>query len=313
MALLCSTFPTVAIGLTLLVLPESPIWLKESGRIEEARVIMKKFRGIDCNSAVPAQIELELQVKQHPKKQRMVKHLLKRSSLLPFTIMTMYFFFQQFSGLFVIVYYAVKISDDAGIRINAYLGAILIGIMRLFGSILVASVSQKFGRRVPSIVSGAGMTIFMGILSVYLYLDDRGHHIGDRGIIPVICILMYIFMSTIGFLVLPFAMIGEIYPAKVKDVLSGVTTSIAYTFSFIAVKTYPDMLTLIGNHGVFSFYATISLLGTIFVAIFLPETKGKTLHELDQLFINIKKKPTNGITADEKIVMCPLKDLPVLA
>lgn len=305
-------FPTTAIGLTLLVLPESPIWLKETGKIDEARVIMKKFRGIPADGPVPAEVEAELQVRQHPKAKSMLKHLLRRSSLKPFAIILTYFFFQQFSGIFVIVYYAVAISEEAGVRMDAYLGAILIGLTRLLGSFIVASVSRKFGRRWPSIISGSGMTLFMGTLAIYLLLVDRGYEIGDRGFVPVVCVLMYIFMSTIGFLVLPFAMIGEIFPAKVKDILSGMTTCLAYVFSFITVKTYPDMLDCMGKHGVFCFYAFMSLLGTIFVALFLPETKGKTLHEIDELFAGKKKTEKNG-AQETKVDMFPLKDVSAAA
>ncbi|XP_043279057.1 facilitated trehalose transporter Tret1-like isoform X2 [Venturia canescens] len=306
-ALLCSLFPTAAIGVTLLVIPESPIWLKETGRTEEARAIMKKFRGIPAAAPTPPELEAELHKKQHPKKKPMLRHLLRRSSIVPFAIIVTYFFFQQFSGIFVIVYYAVEISRDAGVKMDAYLGAILIGTTRLFGSLLAASVSRRFGRRWPSIISGIGMSLFMGSLSIYLFAIDRGYELGDNGLVPVICVLMFIFMSTIGFLVLPFAMIGEIFPAKVKDILSGATTSLAYVFSFVTVKTYPDMLSLAGKHGVFCFYATVSLLGTLYVAIFLPETKGKTLHEIDEMFS--RNKPRSEEQQPEKAAIFPMKDL----
>lgn len=207
-----------------------------------------------------------------------------RENLKPFIVMIGYFFFQQFSGTFVVIYYAVDFTLEAGVRIDGYLAAIFIGITRLFGTLCVSYISRKYGRRIPSIASGIGMTIFMGILSIYLWASNCGYAINDRGIIPVISILMYIFTSTMGFLVLPFAMIGEIYPARFRDVFSGLTTCLAYVFSFVMLKVYPDMLKLFDKHGVFLFYALFSLIGTIFVALFLPETKGRTLQEIEDLF-----------------------------
>ncbi|XP_008557849.1 facilitated trehalose transporter Tret1-2 homolog [Microplitis demolitor] len=306
LALICGLFPAVSILMMLVSLPESPVWLRDKNRLDEARVVMKKFHGVPKDQPTTSIIEQELNRPKNglaPKKRSLMKNLMKTSSLKPFFIMMAFFFFQQFSGVFVVVFYAVDITKEAGIEMNAYLGAILIGITRLAGSVLVACGSKKWGRRLPSVISGVGMTVCMGLLSVYLYLTDRGHTIGDRGFIPAFCVLAYIFMSTIGFLTLPFAMVGEIFPSKVKDVLSGLTVCSAYTFSFVIVKCYPDMLVAMGKHGVFLFFAILSLLGTIFVFMCLPETKGKTLNEIDELFSTKKNSGGNK----EKMVM--MKDL----
>ncbi|XP_015602755.1 facilitated trehalose transporter Tret1-2 homolog isoform X2 [Cephus cinctus] len=301
-ALVSGLFPILAIILTVGILPESPIWLRDRGRNDEALEILKKFRGIPADTTAPQKLLDELRIKNSPKKKNLLRSLLRRSSIQPFAIMLCYFFFQQFSGIFVIVFYAVDIARNAGIKIDAYLAAILIGFTRLIGTFLICYISRKFGRRPPSIASGAGMTLVMGILSLYLFLNSRNYVIGDGGLIPVVCILMLIFSSTLGFLVLPFAMIGEIYPTKVKDVLSGLTTCIAYIFSFISIKTYPDMQHLMGEHGVFLFYCIMSLIGTIFVLIFLPETKGKTLQEIEELFIRKSKISKNDVIEKEKMI-----------
>lgn len=316
-ALLCSLFPACSILLTLLTVPESPIWLRDHNRYDEAKIIMKKFRGIPKNNQITPEVEAELKKskRQEINNQSFMKNLLKGSSLKPLLIMLLYFFFQQFSGIFVIVYYAVNIVREAGVEIDGFIGAILIGLTRLIGSILVASASKKWGRRLPSIISGTGMTMFMGILSIYLFIKNQGYVINDYGIIPAICILSYIFMSTIGFLCLPFAMIGEIYPAKVKDVLSGLTTCIAYIFSFVTVKIYPSMLVLMGKHGVFCFYTIISLLGTIFVILFLPETKGKSLQEIDEFYSKKNKRRQSDIDdgkISEKEKIISLKNFTVI-
>ncbi|XP_043262423.1 facilitated trehalose transporter Tret1-2 homolog [Colletes gigas] len=304
-ALMCALFPLLSGTVTLAVVPETPIWLRDRGRLDEALESLKRFRGIPKNTPPSPELLQELRRRPQKKKQNLLKHLLKRNALVPFTIMLSYFFFQQFSGIFVVVYYAVDIIRSAGITIDPYLGAVLIGFTRLVGSVLVACMSRKFGRRIPSIVSGLGMTIFMAILSVYLVMDDKGYVIKDGGMIPVICVLMYIFTSTLGFLVVPFAMVGEVYPPKVKEVLTGLTTCVGYIFSSITVKTYPDMEATMGRHGVFIFFTALSLLGTLFVAFFLPETKGKTLIEIEEMF----SKKKDAVDPQEKERMVDLKDV----
>ncbi|XP_076293428.1 trehalose transporter 1-like protein [Lasioglossum baleicum] len=303
-ALMCALFPLVSAAVTLVVVPETPIWLRDRGRLDEALETLKRFRGIPKNASPTSDQQQELRQRSQNKKQNLMKHLLKRNAVVPFAIMLAYFFFQQFSGIFVVVYYAVDIIKSAGITIDSYLGAVLIGLTRLVGTVLVAAVSGRFGRRIPSIISGSAMTIFMAILSIYLILEDRGYVVNDRGLIPVVCVLGYIFASTLGFLVVPFAMLGEIYPAEVKEVLTGLTSCIGYIFSSITVKTYPDMVACMGRHGVFVFFTVMSLAGTLFVQFFLPETKGKTLAEIEEMYRRKKEPPT----AEEK-PMVDLKDV----
>ncbi|XP_051174507.1 facilitated trehalose transporter Tret1-like isoform X2 [Leptopilina boulardi] len=301
-ALLCAIFPLVSFIITAFIMPESPIWLRERGKLIEAELILKKFRGVPKESPLPPEIVAEFEVKHHHhKKKNLMKHILRRTALIPSFILLGYFFFQQFSGIFAVVYYAVQISEDSGVKIDHHLNAIFIGATRLIGAFLVAWASRRFGRRTLSILSGLGMTISIGCLSFYLFLHDRDYVTSDENILPVICLISYIFMSTLGFLVLPFAMVGELYPSKVKDVLSGFTTCIAYIFSFISVKAYPDMILIMGKHGIFCFYALFSLFGTIFVIFFLPETRGKTIKEIENIYakktisekfdeINVKEK-----------------------
>jgi len=283
-------FPLVSVALTLFVVPETPLWLRDHNRPEEALEIMKKFRGVPKDQPATSEILYELKPRQHKKNQNLLRHMMKRNAVVPFVVMLSFFFFQQFSGIFVIIYYAVEIMDKSGATMDRNLAAVLIGIARFAASLLTAGVSRKFGRRIPSMISGIGMTIFMGGMSLYLYLADKGTIMADNGAVPVVCMMMYIFMSTIGFLVIPFAMVGEVFPSKVKDILSGLTVALGYLFSAITIKVYPDMSRVMAMHGMFLFFAIISIIGVVFILLFLPETKGKTLHEIEDMF---RKKKSN--------------------
>ncbi|XP_050450134.1 facilitated trehalose transporter Tret1-2 homolog [Cataglyphis hispanica] len=298
-ALMCALFPVVAIVLILLAVPESPLWLRDQNRPDEALKIMKKFRGVPKDQPAPAKLVFELKPRVQKKNQNLLQHLIKRNSLVPLAIMLMFFFFQQFSGIFVVIYNAVDIMDKSGVQVDPYIGAVLIGLGRFLTSLVSAGVTRKYGRRILAIISGIGMTIFMGGLSLYLYLTENGIVISDKGMIPVVCMILYIVTSTLGYLVIPFAMVGEIFPSKVKDILSGLTVTLAYIFSAITVKTYPDMQRLMSMQGVFLFFAIISFVGVIFILLFLPETKGKTLREIEDMFSKKKvfELPAEGVVA----------------
>jgi hypothetical protein len=134
-----------------------------------------------------------------------------------------------------------------------------------------------------------GMTISMLILAVYS--SSLASSLPYRGWVSTFCLLVYIITSTFGFLTIPFTMLPELFPQRVRGITAGLTVCIAYFFSFIAIKAYPSMLQVMGNELIFAFYGVVSLLGTMFVYFLLPETKGKTLQEIENLF----KRPTSNV------------------
>lgn len=79
--------------------------------------------------------------------------------------------------------------------------------------------------------------------------------------IPVLCIFVFTIASTLGFLVVPWVMIGELYPQRVRGIIGGLTTCSAHMFVFIVVKTYPFLTYLLEQHGTFMLYGIISFLG----------------------------------------------------
>lgn len=83
-------------------------------------------------------------------------------------------------------------------------------------------------------------------------------------------------------------MLGEIYPSNARGLASGITLSVAFTMTFIVIKLYPTFVGLWGSDNLFLFFGTMSLMSMIYVYFMVPETKGKTLKEIGEIF---KKKP----------------------
>jgi sugar phosphate permease len=135
-----------------------------------------------------------------------------------------------------------------------------------------------------------GMTISMLILAVYS--SSFSEHLPLHSWVSTICLLAYIVTSTFGFLTIPFTMLPELFPQRVRGLTAGLTVCVAYFMSFLAIKSYPTLLQLIGNATVFLLYGIVSLLGTLFVYFVLPETKGKSLQEIENLF---KRRPSASV------------------
>lgn len=78
---------------------------------------------------------------------------------------------------------------------------------------------------------------------------------------PVLCIFAFTICCTMGYLVVPWVMIGELYPQKVRGIVGGMTTFSAHSFVFIVVKTYPTLTLVLEHHGTFLLYGSISIAG----------------------------------------------------
>lgn len=115
---------------------------------------------------------------------------------------------------------------------------------------------------------------------------------------PVITIFVFYACSTVGYLIVPWVMIGEVFPRQIRGMVGGVTTCIGHFSIFIVLQTYPLLQEFVTKSGTFAVYGVVSLLSTVFFYYYCPETKGKTLQEIEESFgkRKIKKPFVNATT-----------------
>lgn len=141
---------------------------------------------------------------------------------------------------------------------------IILGVLRFVFTIVACIAMRSCGRRPLSFISGIGCGMTMLGLGTYMYYKSLWDAQGIPPMhtwFPVTCIFVFIITCTLGFLVVPWVMIGELYPMKVRGIVGGMTTCMAHSFVFIVVKTYPMLSHLIEEHGAFLLYGCISLAG----------------------------------------------------
>lgn len=292
MAGIITCFPVASVIAVWLLLPESPTWLMSRGRVLEAEATMRRIRGVPGGISLDDDLQQEMDAMMTREDQQDISSwkdtlnfLQRPEAYRPLLIMNAFFFFQQFSGIFVIIFYAVTIVKETGVNFDSYLATVIIGVSRFFMTVAISFASRRYGRRVLCNVSGVCMTLSIGGLTLYLTLThDCILSDAKYGWWPIMTLVVYILTSSVGFLTLPWAMIGEVFPARIRGPACGVTTCLAYVFSFVTVKTYPEMKHLWGNHGLFTFYSTMALAGTICMYVYLPETRDRTLQQIEEHF-----------------------------
>ncbi|XP_014241814.1 facilitated trehalose transporter Tret1-like [Cimex lectularius] len=297
-ALLSSMVPTIALVGSFL-LPESPSWLMSAGREEDCKAALEKLRGPTCDVEYEAS-QLVSFAHQHnihkPTLKETLKGLVHPSAYKPFFILAFYFLIYQFSGVNPITFYAVQIFQDSGASIDKNVATVITGGVRLVFTIVSCAMLRRCGRRPLTFISSIGCGIPMVLLGTYMYYKARWIELGEplqMTWVPVFALLVFTAASVMGYLVVPWVMIGEVFPTQVRGVIGGITSCSAHFFIFFVVKTYPMLHDGIGSYGTFWLYGGISLLGTIFFYAFLPETKGRTLQDIEDYFSGRTKSLKN--------------------
>ncbi|XP_056639604.1 facilitated trehalose transporter Tret1-like isoform X1 [Diorhabda sublineata] len=282
-ALICSILPFLS-QISMLFTPESPSWLADKGKIKEAERSFYWCRGNTEEAKKEIQIMLQRQNKQSQEENVQLDNFLEPEFWKPLGIISVYIVANQWAGINAITFYSVNIMRDTiGDEVNEYLATLIIDIMRLFMSSIACVLLKTLKRRSLALISGFGTTIPLFTLSLYTYLV-KTHPGLSSGYVPLLCLICYIIFISIGFVPLPWAMMGELFPLRHRSIGSGISSVLAFLAFFSVVKCVPDMFQNYGPHGTFFTFGIVAFVGTSFVYLFLPETKGRPLHEIEDSF-----------------------------
>lgn len=210
----------------------------------------------------------------------------KPQILKPTIIVNVFNLVQIVSGTYLVIFYAVNLISEIenGTEvIDTFLVAVLTALCRVVFITFACFLLLWVGRRPLAILSGLGSSAAALGLGTFLYCRYPVSEPTDTWIVAGF-ILGYVATNTLGFFVLPGIALAELLPVKIRGCFGGYLFAIFNLSLFFMAKIFPSMLHVIGSHGAFWLFGTSSLLGTLFVYLFLPETKGKTLEEIEDYF-----------------------------
>lgn len=213
-----------------------------------------------------------------------LKIFLKPQILKPFIIINVFNFMQTLSGTYLVVFYAVDIISQLTDSVDSFLAAVLTAGIRFIFSVVSSILLAMIGRRVLALTSGLGTAfsaIGLGLYISYCNLNDLEYSIE----IPAITLILYVTLNTLGFMILPGVMLGELYPTRVRGIAGGLTFMIFNITLFVAAKTFPYLKNSIGIEGIFYLFGISSLVACVFLYLSLPETKGRTLNQIEDYFL----------------------------
>ncbi|XP_054005679.1 facilitated trehalose transporter Tret1-like isoform X1 [Hylaeus anthracinus] len=285
LALLGASLP-IPFMILMFMIPETPRWYISKGQTKRARKSLQWLRGKETDITE----ELTAVEKLHIDSERNVSQgafmeLFKKSHLKPLLISLGLMFFQQLSGINAVIFYTVQIFKDAGSSIDENLSTIFVGIVNFISTFVAAAVIDKLGRKMLLYISAVSMILTLFTFGTFFYLKNSVEaDVSDFGWIPLLSLIVYVIGFSLGFGPIPWLMMGEILPVKIRGSAASVATAFNWTCTFVVTKTYEDIVSVFGTHGTFWFFGTIVMIGFVFVIFCVPETRGRSLEEIEKRF-----------------------------
>ncbi|CAG9861903.1 unnamed protein product [Phyllotreta striolata] len=282
----CASLPFVFV-VTFAFQPESPVFLLKRGLYDDAKKTLITLRGERYK--IDAELnEIEGYLKESIQATVSLTETFKQTHVVKaFVISCSLMFFQQFSGINAIILYTTDVFKTSGVKLDPHDAAILVGFFQAVTTFVSASVIDRLGRRILLFVSALFITITMFLLGAFFTLKNRTEVdesvIAKLGFLPVGALCVFIIAYSIGLGPIPWVVSSEIFPTEIKSILSSTAGTVNWFLAFILTRFYLQVSNYIGQDSTFYIFASASMIGIFFVYIFVPETKNKSIVEIQAM------------------------------
>jgi len=258
-------------------IPESPKWLVQAGREPEARRTLERIGG-----AAYADAEIRAVREVLAQEEGTFAELLSPLYRRPLIIAAFIMLASQFSGINVVMYYSTDIFKAATGDANAaFKSSVWIGLVNLFATFIAILLVDKAGRK-PLLLVGNAIQV-IGLVSVgYIYSVDPH----SKSLLWGVITYTTAFAMAMG--PIPWILCSEIFPAKLRGRAMSVSTFFIWAACYLVSQTFPTLLKVFGPTNTFWFYAACSAATFVFVLAMIPETKGRSLEEIERSWLNDK-------------------------
>lgn len=267
-----AAFPAAAFLILAFFIPESPRWLALRGDKDKAMSILADIGGTDY---AKAEIDAVRKNAGHSRQGAGLGTLFSKPYRAVLSLGIVIAVFQQWCGTNVIFNYAQEIFSDAGYDLGEMLfNIVLTGITNVIFTFAAIYTVDRLGRKKLMLIGAGGLALIYGILGTCYYYGVTGFFMIILVVAAIACYAM-----TLG--PVTWVLIAEIFPNRVRAVAVATCTFALWVGSFTLTYTFPLLNNALGSYGTFWIYAAVCLAGFGIFALKLPETKGKSLEQLE--------------------------------
>lgn len=307
LAICCSAISVLAL-IGIVPMPESPRWLMMKNRKLRAVAAIKFLQGNRVNPQQECE-NIEYDIKSQPQGSLNLADFKDPGNWKPFMLSMCLMYFQQFSGVNGIMFYVSTIFESTGNSTISNYSPVIVAVVQVIATFIASILMDKAGRKPLLMICGIGTTFSLVLMGVYFYFVEKyGKHFQtDFSWISLVSLMIFIAAFSIGLGPIPWLMVAEMVPQRVRSLVSAVATGFNWTLVFVVTFTFKQMEeSSFKPYGVYWFYAFNCLLCVFFSRYLLPETKGKKLEDIQMLF----RKRSILITLESKSSMNEVLSIP---
>jgi MFS transporter, SP family, galactose:H+ symporter len=285
--------PAAIFAVGMLFLPETPRWLAGHGRREAARAVLARIRGTSDVGAEMKEIEDTLvQSEEHGRLSDVLSAAVRPALVVGIGLAI----FQQITGINTVIYYAPIMIQAAGI--SSASGAILatagIGLVNVIMTVVSMWLIDRVGRRPLLLVGIAGMVITLGVLGTVFRMSSQT---GALGWLAVVSMMAYVASFAISLGPIFWLLISEIYPLRIRSSTEGLAAAFNWGSNLLVSLTFLTLVEALGASPTFWLYGVCAIAAWIFSYYLVPETKGRTLEQIEQFWRSGQRGRMTGVTA----------------
>jgi SP family arabinose:H+ symporter-like MFS transporter len=270
--------PSVLFFLLLLRVPESPRWLVKRGREDEAGRILTRAESAEAAARGVREIKDTLALEEGS-----FRELFKPGFRRPLFVAVVLAVFQQITGINAILYYAPRIFESAGFaRMSAIGQSTVIGFTNMVFTLVAIVLADRVGRRPLLLVATGGM----GLSLLLLGAAFKFQILPPSALLFIILLYIAFFASAMGPLV--WVVLAEIFPIRMRGAAMGLATLVLWLADFVVTLTFPVISDTLNASTAFWLYAAMCAVDLVFMVFYLPETKGRTLEEIERRWLKAK-------------------------
>jgi SP family xylose:H+ symportor-like MFS transporter len=272
--------PSILFLVFIFLIPESPRWLLQKGKSEQAVAVLEKINAPEDVAQVQSEIQNSLEQEDKGQWNNLVNPIYKKALFVGIGLSIL----QQLTGINAILYYAPEIFKSLGSSTDAsLLETSILGVVNLIFTLLAIKWVDKMGRKPLLYIGSTGMTISLAAVGFFIYNEAVGNYV-----LPFLILFMASFSISWGPIV--WILLSEIFPNKIRSLALAISVFIQWVANFIVTQLFPSLVEnqwLKDNfNGAFPFYlfSVICLFSLFFVWKKVPETKNKSLEQMDALW-----------------------------
>jgi len=271
-----AAIPATVLFVAMIFMPSSPRWLVNEGKMDKASSTLKKIRMKDNVKDELDEILNSLN-KQKGGRKELFSPLIKPAMIVGVSLAIL----QQITGINTVIYYAPTIFEFAGFHSSAaaIFATFVVGFVNVGFTVVAIFLLDRVGRRKLLLIGLAGMSGMLIMLGIAFILPSL---LNQLGTLAAIGLMAYVGFFAIGLGPVFWLLISEIYPLKVRGLAMSIVTEANWGSNLIISLTFLTFIQLLGRSGTFWLYAAVGIIAVIFTYRYVPETKERTLEEIEE-------------------------------